>query len=66
MDRSAALLERAQKVGAGNAEIDQIIEQIQRLSLGDSLQPPTRALPWWVAPALAVAFAAGVATACFF
>jgi hypothetical protein len=63
MDRSAALLERAKNVQARNREINEIIAGLQNISLEPQPVPsprPSRALPWWIAPALALAFAAGV------
>jgi hypothetical protein len=61
MDKSAALLERAQKVAVCNEEIDALIAELQSISIEPALIPsPPRALPWLLAPALAVAFAAGV------
>jgi hypothetical protein len=62
MDRSAALLERAKNVQARNREINEIIAGLQNISLEPQpVSPrPSRAIPWWIAPALALAFAAGV------
>jgi hypothetical protein len=61
MDRSAALLERAKNVQTKNREIEEIIAGLQGISLEPQPHPrPSRALPWLLAPALAVTFAAGV------